>query len=292
MNTHKVVIPVAGWGTRSLPASKNVPKEMLPVYNKPVIQYIVEEAMTAGLTDVIFVTNREKRIIEDHFDYNLQLESILERANKQSMLREVRAVAEMANVISIRQKRQLGLGHAVRCAQDVVRDAPFGVMLGDDLILGAGSGMGQLLETMRTFGLPCVGVCEVPPERVSRYGIVDGEEIAPGIFRINRLVEKPAVGEAPSNLAIVGRYLLTPDIFSHLEAATPGKDGEIQLTDALQSLASSRGLLAVKMTGKRYDAGDWVEYLAANIHLALQDQHLQPHLAAALRALLDEQAEK
>ena len=286
MSIRKVVIPVAGWGTRSLPASKNVPKEMLPVYNKPAIQYIVEEAMGAGLTDVVLVTNREKRIIEDHFDYNLQLENVLERANKTEMLHQVRAVAEMVNTISIRQKRQLGLGHAVRCAREVVKDAPFGVMLGDDLIFGADAGIGQLVEAMKRFGLPAVGVCEVPRDKVNRYGIVDGEEIAPGIFRVRRLVEKPSVEEAPSNLAIVGRYLLTPDIFSHLDAVQPGKDGEIQLTDALQSLAASRGLLAVSMHGQRYDAGDWVEYLTANIHLALEYKTLHDDLLEKLSVLL------
>lgn len=292
MNIRKVVIPVAGWGTRSLPASKNVPKEMLPVYNKPVIQYIVEEAMGAGLTDVVLVTNREKRIIEDHFDYNLQLETVLERANKKEMLHQVRAVAEMANIIAIRQKRQLGLGHAVHCAREIVKDAPFGVMLGDDLIFGAEAGIGQLVEAMRLFGLPAVGVCKVPRDKVSRYGIVDGEEIAPGILRVHRLVEKPKVEEAPSNLAIVGRYLLTPDIFSHLDAVQPGKDGEIQLTDALQSLAASRGLLAVTMRGQRYDAGDWVEYLTANIHLALEDKNLHDDLIKKLSELLESVSRK
>lgn len=287
MTIRKVVIPVAGWGTRSLPASKNVPKEMLPVYNKPAIQYIVEEAMGAGLTDVVLVTNREKRIIEDHFDYNLQLETVLERAKKTGMLHEVRAVAEMVNIISIRQKRQLGLGHAVRCAREVVKDAPFGVMLGDDLMFGADAGIGQLVEAMKRFGLPAVGVREVPRDKVNRYGIVDGEEIAPGILRVRGLVEKPKVEDAPSNLAIVGRYLLTPDIFSHLDAVQPGKDGEIQLTDALQSLAASRGLLAVTMRGQRYDAGDWVEYLTANIHLALKDKALRDDLMKRLSDLLE-----
>ena len=287
MTIRKVVIPVAGWGTRSLPASKNVPKEMLPVYNKPAIQYIVEEAMGAGLTDVVLVTNREKRIIEDHFDYNLQLETVLERAKKTGLLHEVRAVAEMVNIISIRQKRQLGLGHAVRCAREVVKDAPFGVMLGDDLMFGADAGIGQLVEAMKRFGLPAVGVREVPRDKVNRYGIVDGEEIAPGILRVRGLVEKPKVEDAPSNLAIVGRYLLTPDIFSHLDAVQPGKDGEIQLTDALQSLAASRGLLAVTMRGQRYDAGDWVEYLTANIHLALKDKALRDDLMKRLSDLLE-----
>ena len=287
MTIRKVVIPVAGWGTRSLPASKNVPKEMLPVYNKPAIQYIVEEAMGAGLTDVVLVTNREKRIIEDHFDYNLQLETVLERAKKTGMLHEVRAVAEMVNIISIRQKRQLGLGHAVRCAREVVKDAPFGVMLGDDLMFGADAGIGQLVEALKRFGLPAVGVREVPRDKVNRYGIVDGEEIAPGILRVRGLVEKPKVEDAPSNRAIVGRYLLTPDIFSHLDAVQPGKDGEIQLTDALQSLAASRGLLAVTMRGQRYDAGDWVEYLTANIHLALKDKALRDDLMKRLSDLLE-----
>ena len=286
MKISKVVIPVAGWGTRSLPASKNIPKEMLPVFNKPVIQYVVEEALRAGLKDVVFVTSKEKRVIEDHFDYNLQLEGALERAGKQDLLEQVRTVSEMINIISVRQKQQLGLGHAVLCAKQVCNNEPFGVILGDDMIIGQDAGIVQLIEAARKYKLPAVGVMEVPPEKVSRYGIVSGHEISPGIIRIEKMVEKPKPEEAPSNLAIVGRYVLTPDIFWHIENSQRGHGGEIQLTDAMQKLASDGGMLAVKIKGLRFDAGDWAEYLTANIYFALQDESLRDDLLGLLRPLV------
>lgn len=286
VNIRKVVIPVAGWGTRSLPATKNIPKEMLPVYNKPVVQYVVEEAQKSGIGDVVFVTNRDKKIIEDHFDYNLQLESVLERAGKTEMLRQVREVAEMVNIISVRQKKQLGLGHAVLCAREIVRDEPFAVMVGDDLMSGMTPGIQQLIDVAVAEHLPVIGVMEVPADKVSRYGIIAGEETAPGIYKVSRLVEKPSIAEAPSRLAIVGRYVLTPDIFDSLEKVKPGHGGEIQLTDALQNLADDRGLLAVKIRGMRFDAGDWAEYLTANIYFALQEEGLRDDLISQLRPLL------
>lgn len=286
VNIRKVVIPVAGWGTRSLLATKNIPKEMLPVYNKPVVQYVVEEAQKSGIGDVVFVTNRDKKIIEDHFDYNLQLESVLERAGKTEMLRQVREVAEMVNIISVRQKKQLGLGHAVLCAREIVRDEPFAVMVGDDLMFGMTPGIQQLIDVAVAEHLPVIGVMEVPADKVSRYGIIAGEETAPGIYKVSRLVEKPSIAEAPSRLAIVGRYVLTPDIFDSLEKVKPGHGGEIQLTDALQNLADDRGLLAVKIRGMRFDAGDWAEYLTANIYFALQEEGLRDDLISQLRPLL------
>ncbi len=286
VNIRKVVIPVAGRGTRSLPATKNIPKEMLPVYNKPVVQYVVEEAQKSGIGDVVFVTNRDKKIIEDHFDYNLQLESVLERAGKTEMLRQVREVAEMVNIISVRQKKQLGLGHAVLCAREIVRDEPFAVMVGDDLMFGMTPGIQQLIDVAVAEHLPVIGVMEVPADKVSRYGIIAGEETAPGIYKVSRLVEKPSIAEAPSRLAIVGRYVLTPDIFDSLEKVKPGHGGEIQLTDALQNLADDRGLLAVKIRGMRFDAGDWAEYLTANIYFALQEEGLRDDLISQLRPLL------
>ncbi len=279
----KVVIPVAGWGTRSLPATKNIPKEMLPIYNKPVIQYVVEEAQRANIQDVIFVTNRDKSVIEDHFDYNLQLESVLERAGKLDKLEEVRRVAEMVNVMSVRQKKQLGLGHAVMCARDLIRDDPFAIMVGDDLMFGGVPGIGQLIEVAMAEKLPVVGVMEVPWEKVSKYGIIDGEEVAPGVFRVKDMVEKPAREDAPSRLAIVGRYVLTPDIFDYLDKVKPGKGGEIQLTDAMQSLAHDKGMMAVRMSGMRFDAGDWAEFLTANIYFALQDEDLRYELLGMLK---------
>ncbi|SHN59092.1 UTP--glucose-1-phosphate uridylyltransferase GalU [Desulfovibrio litoralis] len=287
MNIRKVVIPVAGWGTRSLPATKNIPKEMLPVFNKPVVQYVVEEAIRSHIKDVIFITNRDKNVIEDHFDYNLQLEGILERAGKTEQLKIIREVAQMANIISIRQKQQLGLGHAVLCAKDVVEnDDAFAVMVGDDLMFGMTPGIQQLIDVAKSERLPVIGVMEVPQEKVNRYGIISGREVSPGIYRIDKMVEKPKINEAPSRLAIIGRYILTPDIFEILERQTPGHGGEIQLTDAMQELAATKGMLAVKIRGMRFDAGDWAEYLTANIYFALQDEDLRDDLVKQLKPLL------
>ncbi|MBQ7608270.1 MAG: UTP--glucose-1-phosphate uridylyltransferase GalU [Desulfovibrionaceae bacterium] len=279
----KVVIPVAGWGTRSLPASKNIPKEMLPIYNKPVIQYVVEEAQRSGVKDVIFVTNRDKSVIEDHFDYNLQLEGVLERAGKMDKLKTVREVAEMVNIMAVRQKKQLGLGHAVLCAKDIVGNEPFAIMVGDDLMFGGVPGIKQLIDVAVAENMSVVGVMEVPAEKVDKYGIIDGDEISPGVYRVNNLVEKPAKDKAPSRLAIVGRYVLKPEIFSFLENAKAGVGGEIQLTDAMQGLAQNNGMLAVRMSGMRFDAGDWAEYLTANIYFALQDEDLRYELLDKLK---------
>lgn len=279
----KVVIPVAGWGIRSLPATKNIPKEMLPIYNKPVIQYVVEEAQRAHIKDVIFVTNRDKNVIEDHFDHNLQLEDLLERSGKLDKLEEVRQVAEMVNILSVRQKRQLGLGHAVLCARELVGDEPFAVMVGDDLMFSGVPGIGQLIEVAMAEKMPVIGVMEVPWEKVSRYGIIDGEEVAPGVYRVRDMVEKPKREDAPSRMAIVGRYVLTPDIFDYLEKVKPGHGGEIQLTDALQAMAKERGMMAVRMAGMRFDAGDWAEFLSANIYFALQDESLRYELLGLLK---------
>lgn len=279
----KVVIPVAGWGTRSLPATKNIPKEMLPIYNKPVIQYVVEEAQRAHIKDVLFVTNRDKNVIEDHFDHNLQLEDLLERSGKLDKLEEVRRVAEMVNILSVRQKRQLGLGHAVLCARELVGDEPFAVMVGDDLMFSGVPGIGQLIEVAMAEKMPVIGVMEVPWEKVSRYGIIDGEEVAPGVYRVRDMVEKPKREDAPSRMAIVGRYVLTPDIFDYLEKVKPGHGGEIQLTDALQAMAKDRGMMAVRMAGMRFDAGDWAEFLSANIYFALQDESLRYELLGLLK---------
>ena len=286
MKIRKVVIPVAGWGTRSLPASKNIPKEMLPIYNKPVVQYVVEEAMRGGVKDVIFVTNRDKGVIEDHFDYNPQLEMVLERGGKTELLRTVREVAEMVTTMSVRQKQQLGLGHAVLCAREMVCNEPFAVMVGDDLMFGDDAGLPQLIKIAEQEKKSVIGVMEVPADRVNRYGIVAGTEIKPGMYNITDMVEKPAIGKAPSRLAIVGRYVLTPEIFNYLEKAQPGHGGEIQLTDAMFALCKDQGMLAVKMNGIRFDAGDWVDYLSANIYFGLRDDKLREPLAERLRELL------
>ncbi|MDK2957504.1 MAG: UTP--glucose-phosphate uridylyltransferase [Desulfovibrionales bacterium] len=286
MNITKVVIPVAGWGTRSLPATKNMPKEMLPIYNKPVVQYIVEEAQASGLHDVVFITNQKKTIIEDHFDHNLSLEGVLRRSGKTELLESVRRVAQMVNIISVRQKEQLGLGHALLCAREVCTDDYFAVMVADDLMFGPQPGIKQLMEAALSEHMAVVGVMEAPASKVNRYGIISAEEYGPGLFRVRDLVEKPSPDEAPSRLAMVGRYILTPEIFDHLARLSPGKDGEIQLTDGLRQLARSSKLLAVKLKGQRFDTGDWVEYLTANIHFALQDEELKKELIERLKELL------
>ena len=286
MLIRKVVIPVAGWGTRSLPATKNIPKEMLPVFRKPTVQYVVEEAMLSGLTDVVFVNNQNKTIIEDHFDYNLALESVLERTGKTQMLEDVRKVAEMVNIISVRQKRQLGLGHAVLCAREVVKDEPFAVMVGDDLMFNPEPGIKQLMDVAKSESMAVIGVVAVPAEKVSSYGIIRAEEFAPQMYRVRELQEKPSQSDAASRLAIVGRYVLTPEIFRHLESLTPGQGGEIQLTDALGLMARENRLLAVKLRGMRFDIGDWVDYLTANIYFGLQDEELRDDLVKSLRELM------
>ncbi|WP_285905469.1 UTP--glucose-1-phosphate uridylyltransferase GalU [Pseudodesulfovibrio pelocollis] len=286
MEITKAVIPVAGWGTRSLPATKNVPKEMLPIFRKPIVQYIVEEGISAGITDVVFVTNQNKTIIEDHFDRNFLLEQLLARAAKVEMLEEVRRVADMVNVIAVRQKEQLGLGHAVLTAREVCRNEPFAVMLGDDLMFGRDTGIGELIKAARIENKAVVGVIEVPRHKVSKYGVIKGTEFAKGMYTVSSLVEKPSAEQAPSNLAIIGRYVLLPEIFDILEGQKAGVGGEIQLTDALQGLADRDKLIAVKLQGQRFDAGDWVEYLTANIYFALQDEELRDDLVKRLQELL------
>jgi UTP--glucose-1-phosphate uridylyltransferase len=286
MDVRKVVIPVAGWGTRSLPATKNIPKEMLPIFKKPVVQYVVEEAQAAGIDTVVLVTSQNKTIIEDHFDHNLTLENLLERKGKTALLQEVRRVAEMVNIIAVRQKVQLGLGHAVLCAREVCKNEPFAVMVGDDLMFGKEPGIKQLLDVAKTENMAVVGVIEVPENKVDRYGIIQGEEYMPGVFRVRNLVEKPPLGTAPSRLAIVGRYVLVPEIFDFLEKLEPGVGGELQLTDALQGLADQNRLLAVKLRGQRFDAGDWVEYLTANIYFALHDEDLHDDLVKRIHELV------
>ncbi len=288
----KVVIPVAGWGTRSLPASKNLPKEMLPVYNKPAIQHIVEEVINSGIEDVIFVTSRNKSIIEDHFDYNLALEWVLERQGKTNFLDEVRRVAEMINIISVRQKKQLGLGHAIYCAKDLVKDEPFAVILGDDLIFNSIPGIKQLIDTAEREDMSVVGVMPVEKNKVSRYGIINGEEIGPDLYRVIDIHEKPSEHEAPSNFAVVGRYILTPRIFDFLEEIMANHTSdkikeEIQLTSALQMLAKDRKLLAIKLEGMRFDIGDWVDYLLANVYFGLQDKSLREELKRKLKEIID-----
>lgn len=282
----KSIIPVAGLGTRSLPASKTIPKEMLPVHDKPTVQYIVEEAVNSGLEHILFITNRDKKSIEDHFDYNLQLESLLEKKNKPELVKAVRDVAEYISVVSIRQKQQKGLGHAILCAKDFIHDELFAVMLGDDLFFSETPGVKQLIDVALRTGKSVIGVMEVEQDNVSKYGIIDPLWIEDNIYTVQNIVEKPKQDDAPSRLAVVGRYVLSDRIFHYLEKLQPSVDDEIQLTDALQLMAHNEGLLAVKIEGERFDAGDRIEYLLANIHFALQDERLAEQLSTRLLSML------
>jgi UTP--glucose-1-phosphate uridylyltransferase len=279
----KAVIPAAGLGTRFLPATKAVPKELLPIVDTPTIQYIVEEAVAAGVRDVILIVARGKDSIVDHFDIAGELEAHLERTGKHELKKQMRAIASMASVVTVRQQEPLGLGHAVLCAKDLVGDEPFVVMLGDDIIDAPVPATRQLADCWARHGLGTIALMEVPPEETSMYGIAAGNEIAPRTTRIDRLVEKPKK-DPPSNLAVIGRYVLPPEIFEILEQQTPGVGGEIQLTDALAVLAHEQGLLGYRFEGERYDAGDRLGYLKANIAFAMK----RPEMAGALKAYLRE----
>ncbi|WP_298068401.1 UTP--glucose-1-phosphate uridylyltransferase GalU [uncultured Mailhella sp.] len=286
MKISKVILPVAGWGTRSLPASKNIPKEMLPIFDKPVIQYVVEEAVRAGIHDVVFVTNRHKSVVEDYFDRSVELEELLEREGKTKQLEAVRNVAAMVDVMSVRQKEQRGLGHAVGCARNMIREDFFAVMVGDDFIVGDDAGLVQLVDAAEKYQMPAIGVMEVPADKIDKYGMVAGTEIAEGVFRITDMVEKPALGTMDSRLAIVGRYVLPSEIFDYIMRQKPGRGGEIQLTDALAAYMKEKGMLAVKMKGHRFDAGDWVDYLTACTYFGLKDEQIREPLKKALAAVL------
>ncbi len=279
----KAVIPAAGLGTRFLPATKAVPKELLPIVDVPTIQHIVAEAVSAGVRDVILVCARGKDSIVDHFDIAGELEAHLERTGKHELRKQMRAIAQMANVVTVRQQEPLGLGHAVLCAKDLVGDEPFVVMLGDDIIDAAVPGTKQLADCWERHGIGTIALMDVPREETHLYGIAAGRLVDDRTLRIEQLVEKPK-RDPPSTLAVIGRYVLPPSIFEILEQVTPGVGGEIQLTDALAVLAQREGLLGHRFQGERYDAGDRFGYLKANIMYALK----RPELAGPLRDLMKE----
>ena len=287
MNIRTAVFPVAGWGTRFLPATKAVPKELLPIVDRPAIQYAIEEAIAAGIERVILVTSEHKRSIEDHFDIAADLEAVLEARGDIEHLRAVRAVADMVHLVTVRQKEQLGLGHAVLMARDAVGHEPFGVVLPDDLIIGKSPALGELIAAYKATSASVVAVMEVPKDQTRRYGVVDIDTSLPSpdggkTIPLRGLVEKPAPADAPSNLAIVGRYVLSPKIFEKLEQTPHGAGGEIQLTDAIQALASELPIVGYKFSGTRYDVGAPEGWLKANLDLALE----HPTYGAALRAAL------
>ncbi|MEW6429341.1 MAG: UTP--glucose-1-phosphate uridylyltransferase GalU [Thermodesulfobacteriota bacterium] len=283
----KAVIPVAGMGTRFLPASKAIPKEMLTIVDRPTIQYIVEEVVQSGINEIIFVTSEGKQAIENHFDYDFQLDIMLEKKGKTKLLQEVRHIAELIDVVSVRQKKPLGLGHAILTTRNVVGDEPFLVLLGDDLVLSTTPCSRQMLNLYDEIGESIVAVQRVPHEETHQYGIVEGEMVKKGVLQISRMMEKPAPGTTDSDMAIIGRYLLQPDIFELLARTTPGHGGEIQLTDALQAMAKKRGMFAYEFTGTRFDAGDKLGYLKAIVAFALR----HPELKEDFRKYIKEVAE-
>lgn len=279
----KAVYPAAGLGTRFLPATKATPKEMLTLVDKPLIQYTVEEALASGVEQIIVVTGRDKSTMEDHFDVSYELERTLEERGKTELLEVARSVADMAQIAYVRQKRPLGLGHAVLVAKNLVGDEPFAVLLPDDIVDSKVPAVAQLVETAQKYDAPVVGVIPIDGPEISRFGVIDGEEVEPGVFRVKRMVEKPPFEEAPSNLAIVGRYVLTPDIFPHLQATGADNRGEIQLTDGMQQLLGERPFYARILEGTRHDAGDKLGYLMATVEFALEHETLGEQFREYLR---------
>ena len=279
----KAVIPAAGFGTRFLPATKAQPKEMLPVFDKPTIQYVIEEAVASGIDDILIVTGKGKRSIEDHFDKSFELEHTLKEAGKEEFLEQIQAITDLADIYYVRQKEQKGLGDAIYCAKKHVAGEPFAVMLGDTIMKGKYPCTKQLIDTYNKYDSSAIALEKVPQEKVERYGIIDGVEIEKDIYEINKLVEKPPLNEAPSNLAIMGRYVLSPEIFDNIEKTTPGVGGEIQLTDALSQLDSIYGAI---FDGKTYDIGNRLDWLKTSIEFALEDESARDDLVQYLKTII------
>jgi UTP--glucose-1-phosphate uridylyltransferase len=282
----KAVFPAAGLGTRFLPATKAQPKEMLALVDKPLIQYVVEEAIASGVGDIIIVTGRGKNAIEDHFDVSYELEKMLEERGKSDLLEIARQVSNMANLAYVRQKQALGLGHAVLCAKDLVGDEPFAVLLGDDIIDSDVPCLRQMLDVYERYGgAPVVALQEVEGEAISRFGAIAGEEVEPDVFRISDMVEKPRYEDAPSNLAIIGRYVLLPEVFALIEETPRGVGGEIQITDALRQMARQRPFYGLRFKGRRHDAGDKLGFLQATVEFALKRADLGGPFREYLKSL-------
>ncbi|MGH4139639.1 UTP--glucose-1-phosphate uridylyltransferase GalU [Clostridium sp.] len=275
MKVKKAIIPAAGLGTRFLPATKALPKEMLPIVDKPTMQYIIEEAVASGIEEILIITGRNKKSIEDHFDKSVELELELENKHKDGLLEQVRDISNMVNIHFIRQKEPKGLGHAINCARAFVGNEPFAVMLGDDIVDAQVPCLKQLMDCFEEKGKTILGVQEVTKENVDKYGIVDGVQIADRVYTVNDLVEKPQADVAPSNIAILGRYIITPEIFDILDNTQPGKGGEIQLTDALKTLISQQEMYAYVFEGRRYDVGDKQGFLEATVEFALKREELK-----------------
>jgi UTP--glucose-1-phosphate uridylyltransferase len=286
LDVRKAIIPAAGLGTRFLPATKASPKEMLPLVDKPLIQYVVEEAVASGIEDIIVITGRGKRAIEDHFDRSLELEENLKGSGKAQVLNQIRHISNLANFCYVRQSEALGLGHAVLCAQHLIGNEPFAVILGDEIIDAPVPGLAQLIHIYKKRKGAVLGVQEVPHQEVSRYGIISARHMGDGLHRVSDLVEKPLPADAPSNLAVIGRYVLPPEIFPILRKTQPGKNGEIQLTDALRQLVRHAPMFAHEVHGQRHDAGDKLGFLIATVEFALKNPSLGPSFGDYLQQRL------
>ena len=278
MKVKKAIIPAAGLGTRFLPATKAQPKEMLPIVDKPTIQFIIEEAIASGIEEILIITGSNKKCIEDHFDKSIELEMELEKAGKSDLLELVRDISDMVDIHYIRQKEPKGLGHAIHCAKTFVGNEPFAVLLGDDVVDSEVPCLKQLIDCYNEYKTTIVGVQPVDEDKVDKYGIVDGIHIEDRVYKVKDLVEKPSVEEAPSNIAILGRYIITPQIFEVLENTVPGKNGEIQLTDALKTLIGQEAMYAYNFRGKRYDLGDKFGFIQATIEYALKKPELRENV--------------
>ena len=292
MKIRKAIIPAAGLGTRFLPATKAMPKEMLPIVDKPTIQYIVEEAVASGIEDIIIVTGKGKRAIEDHFDNSFELEFNLAEKQKWELLESVRKSSEMADIHYIRQKEPRGLGHAIWCARKFIGNEPFAVLLGDDIVEADKPCLKQMIDVYDEYKSSIVGVQPVPWEEISRYGVVDASPLAERVYKANRLVEKPKREDAPSNLAILGRYILTPRIFDMLGEQQVGVGGEIQLTDAISRLSEVERIIAYDFEGKRHDVGEKMGFIQTTIHYALQHEELKDDLLRYMKELVDSEVSK
>lgn len=287
MKVRKAIIPAAGLGTRFLPATKAQPKEMLPIVDKPTIQFIIEEAIASGIESILIITGRGKRAIEDHFDRSLELEEELKRKGKEDLLTQVRQIANLVDIHYIRQKEAKGLGHAIYCAKAFIGDEPFAVLLGDDIVDAQTPCLKQMIEVYEEYRTSILGVQHVSYDDVSKYGIVSGKQVDERIFKVKTLVEKPEKESAPSNLAILGRYIITPRIFDFLANAKPGKNGEIQLTDSLCDLARVEPMYAYDFIGKRYDVGNKLGFLEATIEYALKRDDLKKEFSAYLKKVIE-----
>ena len=285
MKVKKAVIPAAGLGTRFLPATKAQPKEMLPIVDKPTIQYIVEEAVAAGIEDIIIISGRGKRAIEDHFDKSYELENMLKQKNKIAMLEIVENISKMANIYYVRQKEPSGLGHAIYIAKSFIGNEPFAVMLGDDIVMSKKPCIGQMMERYDELGNSIIGVQQVSREAVSSYGVIGGKKVSEKLYKISEMVEKPAPENAPSNFAIMGRYIINPEIFGCIERTKPGKNNEVQLTDALAMLLENQDIYGYEFTGQRYDVGNKLGFLKATVEFALRQEEVKDDFLEYLKDL-------